>query len=165
MGIFDRLKKTASTVITVSDASVIAPASGKMIDIKEVSDPVFSTEMMGKSAAFQYEGDEITICSPANGTLGVLFPTGHAFGVVMNNGMEILVHIGINTVDANGQGFKVLKKQGQNIKAGDPVVKVNLKQLTGKYDMSTMLIITNANNKTVKFRQPGPVNLGDPVFA
>ncbi len=165
MGFLDRFKKTINTPITVSDSSVIAPANGKMIDIKEVSDPVFSSEMMGKSTAFQYEGDEITLCSPANGKLGVLFPTGHAFGVMMNNGMEILVHIGINTVDANGEGFKVLKKQGQSVKAGEPVVKVNLKQLTKKYDMSTMLIITNPNNRTIEFKKPNEVKLGDSIFA
>lgn len=165
MGFLDRFKKTINTTITVSDSSVIAPANGKMIDIKEVSDPVFSSEMMGKSTAFRYEGDEITICSPANGKLSVLFPTGHAFGVMMNNGMEILIHIGINTVDANGEGFKVLKKQGQSVKAGDPVVKVNLKQLAEKYDMSTMMIITNPNSQNVQFKQPSEVKLGDPVFA
>jgi len=108
----------------------------------------------------------MTICAPANGNLTVLFPTGHAFGVTMKNGVELLVHIGINTVEANGDGFKVLNfKQGDEVKAGDPIVTVDFKKLGAKYDMSTMLIVTNANGQTITFRQPGDVKRGESVLA
>lgn len=86
--------------------------------------------------------DSVTLCSPADGILAAVVPTGHAFGVAMVNGVELLVHCGIDTVEANGDGFKVLnKKEGQNIKAGDSVVEVNLKKLNQTYNMSTMLIV------------------------
>lgn len=165
MGLFDKLFKKEEEVklpeLSVSDEDIVAIADGKLIDVHTVSDSVFAEEMMGKSTAFEYDKDKITICSPANGTLAVMFPTGHAFGVIMTNGVELLVHIGIDTVNANGDGFKVLgKKQGDPVKAGDPIVEVDLKKLRGNYDMPVMLIITNANDKQIEFIEPQNVTRG-----
>ncbi|MBR2546384.1 MAG: PTS glucose transporter subunit IIA, partial [Erysipelotrichaceae bacterium] len=119
MGLFDFLKKkevkedVALEPVTVDDEAVVALADGKVFDIVEVADPVFSQKMMGDGVAFSFTGDKTVLCAPANGTLTVLFPTGHAFGITANNGVEILVHCGIDTVNANGDGFKLLgKKQG-----------------------------------------------------
>ena len=165
MGLFDKLfKKEETTVLTeinAGDEDIVAIADGKLIDVHTVSDPVFAEEMMGKSVAFEYAEDKVTICSPANGTLAVMFPTGHAFGVVMNNGVELLVHIGIDTVNSNGEGFKVLgKKQGDSVKAGDPIVEVDLKKLRSRYDMPVMLIVTNVNGKEIEFIEPQDVTRG-----
>ncbi len=83
----------------------------------------------------------------------------------MKNGAELLVHCGVNTVEANGDGFRLLKKkQGDTVKAGDPIVEVDLKKLSSKYDMSTMLIVTNANGTTITFAEPCHVNRGDSVI-
>lgn len=151
MGLFDKLFKKEEEVLpelNVDDSAIVAIADGELIDVKSVPDPVFAEEMMGKSTAFKYNKDKVTLCSPANGTLGVLFPTGHAFGIVTNEGVEILIHCGVDTVNANGDGFKLLKKkQGDTVKAGDPIVEVDIKKLSANYDMSTMLIITNPNEK------------------
>lgn len=168
MGLFDKLFKKEETVIlpevNADDESIVALADGELIDVHTVSDSVFAEEMMGKSIAFEYKGDKVTICSPANGTLAVLFPTGHAFGVVMNNSVELLVHIGIDTVNAKGEGFKVLgKKQGDSVKAGDPIVEVDLKKLRSKYDMPVMLIVTNSNDKEIEFIEPQTVTRGQKV--
>ena len=114
MGLFDKLFKKEEEVLpelNVDDSAIVAIADGELIDIKSVPDPVFAEEMMGKSTAFKYNKDKVTLCSPANGTLGVLFPTGHAFGIVTNEGVEILIHCGVDTVNANGDGFKLLKKR------------------------------------------------------
>lgn len=120
-----------------------------LIDVTTVPDPVFAQKMMGDSIDFRYETDKVTLCSPANGTLSVLFPAGHAFGITMNNGVELLVHCGIDTVNANGDGFRILKKkQGDQVKAGEPIVEVNIKRLSQKFDMSTMLVVTNAMIRT-----------------
>ena len=108
MGFFDFLKKQDKTV---SDDSIVAIANGELFDVSTVSDPMFADQLMGKSIAFKFENDTVTLCSPANGTLSVLFPTGHAFGITMNNGVELLIHCGINTVDAKGKGFKLLNKK------------------------------------------------------
>ena len=119
---------------------------------------------MGKSVAFRYEGKTV-LCSPANGTLGVLFPTGHAYGIVMKDGTELLVHCGVDTVNANGEGFRLLgKKQGDPVKAGDPIFEVDINKLAKTYDMSTMLIITDAKGKEYEFIAPQKVTRGQSVI-
>ena len=144
------------------DNEIIAPVSGTLANISTVSDPVFSGKMMGDGIAITVNEDKADIIAPANGVLSVLFPTGHAFGITMNNGIELLVHIGINTVESNGEGFRTLaKKQGDSIKAGEPVVQVDFKELHQKYDMPVMLIVTNANNHSVVFTSEEKVNAKD----
>ena len=168
MGLFDKLFKKEEEVSlpaleNVSDEDIVAIADGEIIDIATVSDPVFAEQMMGKSTAFKYEG-KVVLCSPANGTLGVLFPTGHAYGILMNNGVELLVHCGVDTVNAKGDGFRLLgKKQGDPVKAGDPIVEVDVAKLSKTYDMSTMLIVTNDNGLGLEFIDPQPVVRGQKV--
>lgn len=167
MGLFDKFfeKEIATSLpkLNVEEGELVAPADGELIDVHTVSDEVFAQEMMGKSVAFKYKGKTV-LCAPANGTLEVLFPTGHAYGITMDNGMELLVHCGINTVSANGDGFKVLsKKQGDPVNAGDPIVEVDVDRLSKNYDMSTMLIITNDNGKKYEFVEPMPVKRGQVI--
>ena len=167
MGLFDKLFKKEEEInlpeLNVSDEDIVALADGELIDVHTVPDQMFAEEMMGKSVAFKYEGKTV-LCSPANGTLSVLFPTGHAYGIVMNNGVELLVHCGIDTVNAKGDGFKLLnKKQGDTVKAGDPIVEVDINKLSKTYNMSTMLIITNPNDKEYTFIDPQHVTRGQKV--
>ena len=168
MGLFDKLFKKEQEVVlpelNVADSDIVAIADGELIDIKSVPDPVFAEEMMGKSTAFKFNQDKVVLCSPANGTLSVLFPTGHAYGIVTNEGVELLVHCGVDTVNAKGEGFKLLKKkQGDAVKAGDPIVEVDVKKLSQTYDMSTMLIVTNPNEKEIEFIAPQKVTRGQKV--
>lgn len=147
--------------IEINDDEIIAPADGELIDIHTVKDPVFAQEIMGKGVAFRYFSKKIIMCSPANGTLTAFFPTGHAYGITMKNGTEILVHCGIETVRANGKGFRLFgKKQYDRVKAGEPVVEVNIEELSKNYDMSTMLIIVNANGQRIDFIEPQLVKRG-----
>ena len=170
MGLFDKLFKKEEEVVlpaleNVADEDIVAIADGELIDVSTVSDPVFAEQMMGKSTAFKFDKDKVVLCSPANGTLAVLFPTGHAYGIAMNNGVELLVHCGVDTVNAKGDGFKLLgKKQGDAIKAGDPIVEVDIKKLSKTCDLSTMLIITNANDKELDFVDPQTVTRGQKVI-
>ena len=168
MGLFDKLfssKEKNSVESTVDNLDIVAIADGTMIDIAEVNDELFSQKLMGDGVAFRFNQDKVTLCSPANGTLTVLFPTGHAYGVTMQDGVELLVHCGINTVEADGDGFKLLKKkQGYTVKAGDPIVEVDVKKLAQKYDMSTMLIITNPNNRSISFGDFGLYTKGQSII-
>ncbi|MCD7737563.1 MAG: PTS glucose transporter subunit IIA [Lachnospiraceae bacterium] len=160
LNLFRGLKKDTAKHADYSDAAIIAMADGDMFSIEQVNDPVFSAKMLGDGVAFRYDGDKVVLCSPANGVLSILFPTGHAYGIEMKDGTELLVHVGLDTVNAKGDGFKLLgRQQGEEIKAGDPVVAVDLKKLSLKYDMSTMLIVTNAN-KNIQFIEPCKVVLG-----
>ena len=168
MGFFDFLKKKDDQPvnnINVGDEAIVARAAGEQIDIATVSDPVFAEKMMGDGIAFKYPEEKVTICAPVNGTLSVLFPTGHAFGITMANGVEVLVHIGIETVNAKGDGFSLHKrKQGDLVKAGDPIVTADFEKLGKVYDTSTMLIITDPKDQVIKFKEPGPVKKGDSVI-
>ena len=161
---FFKKKEELKNNIVVNDDAIVAIADGQLIDVTTVPDPVFAEKMMGDSVAFTYDGDKVVLCSPANGELSVLFPTGHAFGITTKHGVELLVHCGVNTVEANGDGFTVLsKKQGDSVKAGDPIVEVDLKKLRAKYNMSTMLV-TNANTQTIQFIEPTTVKLGQSII-
>lgn len=166
MGMFQLFKKKEIlTPLKVSDDAIVAMADGELIDVSTVSDPAFSKKLLGDSIAFAYSGDSVVVCAPANGVLSVLFPTGHAFGIIANDGVELLVHIGVDTVNANGDGFEMLNhKQGDHVSAGDPIVRVNLKKLSKTYDMATMLIITNANEKKIQFIEPQAVKRGQSVI-
>lgn len=168
MGLFDFFKKQESVPenpLSVADDAIVAPADGEQIDIGTVSDPVFAEKMMGDGIAFRFPEEKVTICAPCNGKLSVLFPTGHAFGVTMKNGVEVLVHIGIETVNAKGDGFSLAKKkQGDEVKAGDPIVTADFAKLGKTYDISTMLIITDPKDQKITFKGPQTVKKGDPVI-
>lgn len=142
------------------DDAIVAVASGELENVEQVNDEVFSTRMMGDGVAFKLSGD--FICSPANGEIVSLFPTGHAFGIQMNDGTELLVHIGLDTVKLNGEGFDVLAKQGEIVRAGQPIVKVDRKQIEDAgYDLTTILVITDAKNNDIKLKDQGSINVGD----
>lgn len=163
--LFKKKEEALPALQGIDDASIVAPADGKLIDVTTVSDPMFAQKMMGESTAFEYDKDRVTICSPANGKLSVVFPTGHAFGITMHDGTELLIHIGIDTVNSKGEGFRLCgKKQGEEIKAGDPVVTVDLKKLRQKYEMPVMLIVTGGSERKITFRDPCTVSRGDSVI-
>lgn len=156
MGLFGGLFKKKDEIVAIAD--------GKVVETASVSDPVFAQEMMGKTLVFSYDTDKVVLHAPASGTLTVLFPTGHAFGITTDGGVELLVHCGVDTVNADG-GFKVLdKKQGDRVNAGDAIVEVDLKKLKETYDMSTMLVITNPNGKTFEFVGPCDIKLGESII-
>ncbi|MGI6068214.1 PTS sugar transporter subunit IIA [Absicoccus porci] len=157
--------KKKEQISNVADNMIVAPALADMIDITTISDPVFAQKMMGDGVAFQFKENKVTLCAPANGILSVLFPTGHAFGIKMNNGVQLLVHCGIDTVKANGAGFKILhKKQGDRVKAGDPILIMDVKKLSKSFETTTMLIIVDSNHKDIHFIPPKQVKKGESIL-
>ena len=129
-----------------TDPAVYAPVKGKCIDITEVNDEGLSSKIMGDGVAVIPE--ESVIKAPADGKLTMIFETGHAFGMEADNGLELLLHIGIDTVNEKGNGFKILKKSGDAVKKGTHVVELELETLKEKYDMTTMVIVTNEKKIT-----------------
>lgn len=129
------------SVAPVEDDALVAVADGVFIGPEQIVDEMFKTEAMGQTVAVDPTSN--IICAPANGEIEMLFETGHAFGMRMKNGTGLLVHIGVDTVALNGQGFTVLKKQGDTVTAGEPVVKVDLDAVKkAGYSTQTMLVIT-----------------------
>jgi glucose-specific phosphotransferase system IIA component len=127
---------------------IVAPVTGTCIAITEVEDKVFSSKAMGDGFAVVPEDD--TIVSPITGEIVMTFPTKHAFGVKSKEDVEILVHIGIDTVNLNGEGFTMLAKEGAKVKAGDPIVRVDRTALTQKgVNLTTMVVFTGGYEKEV----------------
>lgn len=121
---------------------IVAPMDGKVINLSKVPDEVFSQRLVGDGVAIDSTGD--TIVSPANGILKIIFKTNHAFAVVLENGAEILVHIGIDTVELDGYGFERVAEEGKKVKAGDPIIKINRQAIEEKgCSLITPVLITN----------------------
>jgi PTS system D-glucosamine-specific IIA component/PTS system glucose-specific IIA component len=125
-----------------TDLKLVAPATGTAIDLSKVPDPVFAQKMAGDGVAIEITGD--TIVAPADGTLALVFKTKHAFAMTLDNGIELLVHIGIDTVSLNGEGFEQLASEGTVVKAGTPIIKINKDFILEKgFSLITPVLITN----------------------
>ncbi len=127
-----------------------SPINGKSIPIEDVKDPMFSQKMMGDGVAVVPSGN--TFVAPCDGVISALFPSMHAYGITAADGTEILVHIGMDTVNENGNGFKSSTTQGASVKKGDVIIIADMDYLTQKYDMTTMVIVTSSKDKTIKER-------------
>lgn len=149
---------------TKKQLNLVSLADGKIIDITTVSDELFSQQILGKIIAFCFEGSSVEICSPADGVLSVVFDTGHAFGITTNQGLELLIHIGIDTVNEQGKGFTTYVHQGDSVKQGDILVAVDYDYLAKKYDTSTMLIITSSEADNIEFIGSGNVKKGQSLL-
>ncbi|MGN1343421.1 MAG: PTS glucose transporter subunit IIA [Traorella sp.] len=123
------------------DTNIYSPAEGRCFDISEVDDVGFSSKTMGDGIAVAPTNS--VILAPCNGVVTMIFKTGHAMGIMADNGAEILLHIGIDTVNLNGKGFDVNVKVGQKVKKGDCLIKFDLEMITKEYDPTVLMIITN----------------------
>ena len=124
------------------EGALVAPISGKTVDITTVPDAVFAEKMAGDGLAIDPTGD--TVVAPADGELTMLFGTKHAFGMTLDKGVQILVHIGLDTVSLNGEGFTALKNQGDMVKKGERIVKIDRELIQGKgLSLITPVIFTD----------------------
>ncbi len=124
------------------DTTFIIPLDGKLVSLTDVPDQVFSQKIMGDGFAIEPINGELI--SPVSGTLTTLFPTKHAFGITTEDGTEILIHFGINTVDLGGKGLTALVAQGDMIKAGQPLLSVDLPEVRKSVpSLMTPIIFTN----------------------
>lgn len=125
---------------------LVSPCLGKCVDITEVNDVTFADKLMGDGVAIIPSDNKI--CSVCDGTIAMIFPTNHAFGLTTRDGLEILIHIGIDTVNLNGEGFKRYKSVGDKVKVGETIIEFDVKYLSDKsLDMTTMIILTKTEGK------------------
>ena len=119
-----------------------SPIVGEVVNLSEVNDPVFSSGVMGKGIAVK--PSKGLVYAPADAEIAIAFPTGHAYGLKTDNGAEILIHIGIDTVSMNGEGFEAKVAQGDRVKAGDIIGTFDSETIAANgLDDTTMVIITN----------------------
>lgn len=125
-----------------TEDNVLAPITGELVSITEVPDPTFSQKMMGDGVAIKPTDGKVV--SPVNGKIVNLFPTKHAVGIESESGVEYLIHIGLETVSLNGEGFEAHVKQGDKVSAGDLLITVDLDIVSEKAESTiTPIVITN----------------------
>lgn len=126
----------------VSDNEILSPLAGKAIALEDVPDPTFAEGILGLGAAVEPSEEKIT--APADGTVGTLFDTHHAIGLNLDNGAELLIHIGINTVELNGEGFTAHVSEGDRVKKGQTLITFDKELIASKgYKTVTPVIVTN----------------------
>ena len=147
---------TALSQAGVSEETVVSPLSGQAVELSAVNDPVFSSGAMGKGIAIKPNGD--TVYSPVDGTVQLAFETGHAYGLKSDNGAEILIHIGIDTVSMAGKGFNQKVAANQKVKKGDVLGTFDRAAIAeAGLDDTTMIIVTN----TADYQEVTPVAQGE----
>lgn len=130
--------------------TIVSPVNGLVVPLSKVDDRVFSEKMMGEGVAVYTSDDQFY--APFDGVVEMIFKTKHAVAIKADNGLEFLFHIGLETANLNGQYFEYFVKEGDRVKAGQPIVKINSEKMTEeKYDLVTPLVITNtADFETIK---------------
>ena len=159
MGLFDIFKKKEKIIVTI-----YSPINGKVIELKEVPDEAFAQKMVGDGCAI--EPDKGSICSPIDGQLMNIFPTNHAIIFETIDGLEMIVHFGIDTVKLDGKGFQKLREPGP-IKVGDEIVKYNLDEIKDNVPSTRSPIIINNMEKVEKIEVLSLgkiVKIGEPIM-
>ena len=147
----------------VKETDIYAPGTGHIIPLSEVPDKVFSEKMMGDGIGFVPEKGEIV--APFDGTVKTIFPTKHAIGLESDTGIEVLIHIGIDTVKLNGEGFESLVDVNEPVTQGQPLMKINLAYLKEHApSVVTPVIITNQGDKTLTFDDVDSVDPGKRIM-
>jgi len=144
-------KKTSDLAAGGKDVVVYAPLNGRIMSLEEVPDPAFAQKMLGDGMAI--EPTSRKVLAPFDGKVVAIFPTQHAIGLRSAAGLECLIHVGIDTVTLDGRGFRLLVKEGQVVKQGNPLLELDLDVLgsSGK-ELSTPVVITYSDCWQIKQR-------------
>ena len=150
---FRLFKKQEPVVLT-------APVDGEMISLEEVPDKVFAAKIMGDGVAFRFDGD--TIYSPCDAKVIMIADTVHAIGLKCRNGAEVLIHIGLDTVELNGKGFEKLVDEGEQVSKGIPLIKIDRSIMqAAAIDLTTPMVITDSSDNQFHIEEK---NLNQNVF-
>ena len=159
MGLFEIFKKKEKTIVTI-----YSPMNGKVIELKEVPDEAFAQKMVGDGCAI--EPDKGIICSPIDGQLMNIFPTNHAIIFETIDGLEMIIHFGIDTVKLDGKGFQKLREPGP-IKIGDEIIKYDLDDIKDGVPSTRSPIIINNMEKVEKIEVLSlgkVIKIGEPIM-
>ena len=157
-------KKETPAVTGTSEELFFAPAAGKVMPVTKSADEAFAAKAMGDGIAV--DPADGTICAPCDGTVSMIFPTGHAVGLTTDQGTEVLIHVGIDTVKMDGDGFEALVKQGDRVAAGDVLIRADLDKIRAAgYNPQTMMIFPELENASVKVFEAENAKVGDKAAA
>jgi len=159
MGLFSKLFGDKSDSDS-GNIEIVAPLSGEIVNIEDVPDVVFAEKIVGDGVAIRPSGNQIV--APVEGTIGKIFETNHAFSIESDNGIELFVHFGIDTVELKGEGFKRLAEEGQKVKKGDPIIEFDLAFLEEKAKSTlTPVVISNMDEIKSLSKLSGHVTVGE----
>ncbi|MCD8864083.1 glucose-specific PTS transporter subunit IIBC [Staphylococcus arlettae] len=146
-----------------TETHISAPGNGEIMPLTAVPDQVFADKLMGDGIAFVPKDD--VIVSPITGTVKTIFPTLHAIGLETPEGLEVLIHIGIDTVKLEGQGFESLVTTDDNVEVGQPLIKIDLDYIQAHApSIITPIVITNLTNQTLTIESAQPVTVGQTII-
>lgn len=150
--------------ITVQATSISSPVEGQIEQLSDIKDKVFSSGAMGQGIAIKPVNGLVK--APADGKIILVYPTGHAIGMLTDDGAEVLIHIGMDTVNLNGKGFETLVSKDQKVKKGDSLVKFDIDAIEkAGYSVETPVIITNSKEyKQIKSAKTGKITFGQPIL-
>ena len=155
MGFLDSLKKSMGMGAD-EGTEIKAPITGEIVPIEDVPDPVFADKVVGDGIAINPTGSRMV--APCDGTIGKIFETNHAFSMETPSGVELFVHFGIDTVELKGEGFKRIASEGQDVKAGETVIEVDLDFLKEKArSVITPVVISNMDDVASLEKSAGSV--------
>jgi glucose-specific phosphotransferase system IIA component len=141
---------------------IYAPISGKVEDIEKVPDPTFADKMLGDGVAII--PNEGIVKSPVDGKVSLIFDTGHAVSITSSKGIEVLIHIGLETVELKGDGFEKFVKNEDQVKKGDVLIKFDLEKISKNYNIITPVVITNFPKEVKKHNVGEEIKISDDVI-
>ena len=157
MGFLDKLFGTG-------EQEILAPVAGEVVPVSEVNDPTFSEEIVGKGVAIKPADNRIV--APCDGTVSLMFDTGHAVSLVSKSGAEILIHVGLETVSLKGKHYTVHVKNGDTIKAGQLLIEFDREAIAADgFDTITPVLVCNPENFSEMRTYPGKtVRAGEKII-
>ncbi|MBV9229468.1 MAG: PTS glucose transporter subunit IIA [Chloroflexi bacterium] len=145
----------------MAQISILAPIDGTVVDLESVPDEVFAQKMVGDGVAIDPAGQ--LAVAPVSGDLVKLFPGGHAFGIATKHGVEVIVHIGLDTVELKGSGFENIATEGQKLKAGSPIVRFDRATIERQGRVMLSPVVSTGNG-TIIHRASGTVRAGHDIL-
>jgi glucose-specific phosphotransferase system IIA component len=156
--------KPAPVTVDAVPQAVFAPANGTGVAMKDIPDPVFSAGAMG--VAFGVKPSDGVIYAPVTGTITATTPTLHAVGLTSADGIEVLIHVGVDTVEMKGDGFTGFVERGQSVVAGEALMKVDLAKIAaaGHPDVVITVITNSDEYASIEPAEPTALSAGDKIF-
>jgi len=163
MGLFDKFKKLVSDDNgNANNLNIVSPLEGEIIAIEDVPDVIFAEKIVGDGIAIIPTGNKLV--APVTGEIVKIYETNHAFAIRSNEGLEVLVHFGLDTVELRGEGFTRIAEEGQQINTGETIIEFDLALLTEKAkSVITPCIVSNMDEIKSMTKTEGKVSLGETV--
>ena len=143
---------------------IVSPLDGVVVPVNQVSDATFAEDILGRGVAVRPSKGIVT--APADAEIGLMFETGHAVSMVTEDGVELLIHVGLDTVNLKGEHYEAHVKNGEQVKNGEKLITFDAKAITEKgYDTVTPVVVCNPENfAQIRFAQAGEIHAGDPLI-